>query len=177
MSPHRQGSIDQLCGIYAVLNSARLVLAPQRIPSRLLGRCVGALIKKKGTADFINKGTDITDIAHLLKSVICLEYPIERFKPFHTRSDVPLDTYWNEVGKFLGEPNRALIVLFHTIYMGHWSVVRKADENKMYLFDSNGTKDLVRENCILEEPTVAKHQQLFPTQTYFLKLNSRRKEA
>ena len=176
MSPHRQGSIDQLCGIYAVLNSTRLVLAPKRVPSNLLSRCISALIDKKGTADFINTGTDITDIAHLLK-MICKEYPIERSKPFHTKAGVSLDTYWKEAGKFLGEPNRAVIILFQTIYMGHWSVVRKADENKLYLFDSNGTKDLVRENCIMEQPTAAKHRQLFPTQTYYLTLNPKCEEV
>ena len=169
MSPHRQGSIDQLCGIYAVLNSTRLVLAPQRVPSNLLSRCINALIDKKDTADFINTGTDITDIAHLLKAVICKEYLIERSKPFHKKPGVPLDTYWKEAGKFLEERNRAVIVLFQTIYMGHWSVVRKVDEDKLYLFDSNGTRNLKREDCIMEEPTEAKHRQLFPAQTYFLR--------
>ena len=165
----RQGSIDELCGIYAVLNGIRLVLPPKRFHSSLLSLCATALLEKRGSVYFINDGTDITDIAYLLKNVICLKFAIERSKPFHTKPQTSLDTYWNGIVDFLKEKNRAVILLFHTIYMGHWTVVKEADESRLYLFDSKGIRDLKREDCLMDLPTEARHRQLFPTRTYFLK--------
>ncbi len=168
MDAYRQGSIDKLCGIYAVLNGTRLVLPPKRVPSSLLSQCVTALIEKKGSVDFINDGTDITDIAYLLK-MICKDYPIERSKPFHNNPHVSINDYLSRITDFLKKKDRSVILLFHTIYMRHWTVVKDADEHELYLFDSKGTRSLQRKDCVMDKPTEARHRQLFPTCTYFLK--------
>jgi len=169
LQAHRQGNIDQLCGIYAVLNSTRLVTHPGRCKPHLLKKCISALSRKKGSTDFIGDGTDITDIAFLLKEIICKEHPkIKRRKPWHKRSSVDLDEYWSGCTDYLKSPNRAIIILFHTDYMGHWTVVKAATDKKFSLFDSIGTRDLKRDICTTSELTESRTKQLFPTMTYFL---------
>lgn len=168
MTPHYQGSIDALCGIYSLINATRLVIYPSRCKPRLLSRCVAALSRKKGSADFINQGTDITDLAFLLKEIFRKEYSIHTSKPFHKRSKVPLEIFWNTIDEFLHAPHRAVVILIHTYHRGHWSVVSEATANKLVLFDSNRTRNLNRKYCTTSDITATRTRLLFPTMSYFI---------
>jgi len=167
LQPYLQGNIDQLCGIYSLINATRLVI-PSKIKPHLLSRCVSVLSQKKRSGDFITNGLFSTDIHFLLKEIFCKEYPIRFTKPFSKAVDV--DNYWSKLKQFLNESsNRAVVILFYTESAGHWTVVNAITETQLILFDSKKTRNLTREICTTTELSESKTRLLMPTMTYFIK--------
>lgn len=167
LQPYLQGNIDNLCGLYALINATRLVIYPSKVKPELLSRCVSVLTQKKKAGDFIGKGTYSTDINYLLKAVFIDEYPIRFTKPFIKAVD--LDVYWSKLKKFLEEENRAVIILFSTEHNGHWTVVRDITDNELILFDSKRTKNLTKDLCTTTELSKIKTRLLVCTMTYCIK--------
>jgi len=168
LQPYLQGNIDNLCGLYALINATRLVIYPSKIQPELLSRCVSVLTQKKKAGDFIGKGTYSTDINYLLKEVFIKEYPIRFTKPF--KKTVDLDVYWSKLNKFLHESsNRAVVVLFYTETSGHWTVIREITDNELILFDSKKTRNLKKEICTTIELSHNKTHLIMPTMAYLIK--------
>ena len=167
LQPYLQGNIDNLCGLYALINATRLVIYPSKIQPELLSRCVAVLTQKKKAGDFIGKGTYSTDITYLLKEIFIKEYPIRFTKPFNKAVD--LDTYWSKLNKFLHESsNRAVVMLFYTETAGHWTVIRATTDNELILFDSKRTRNLKKEICTTTELSESKTRLLMPTMSFFI---------
>lgn len=168
LEAYQQGSVDNLCGLYALINAARLVIHPSKIKPELLSRCVSVLTQKKKAGDFIGKGTYSSYINYLLKEIFIKEYPIRFTKPF--KKSVDLDVYWSKLKKFLHESsNRAVVMLFYTEHNGHWTVAKDITDNELILFDSKRTKNLTKEICTTTELSHSKTRLLMPTMTYFIK--------
>ena len=53
LQPYLQGNIDNLCGIYSLINATRLVIYPSKIKPEQLSRCVSVLSQKKQASNFI----------------------------------------------------------------------------------------------------------------------------
>ena len=168
IKPHLQGTLSKLCGILSVINSTRLVIHPAVFKAHLYSRCIKALVRYKGSCDFIGRGTEPEDLEYLLKNIICKEYPIRYSKPFYKRSNVFLDEYWRTVKTFLDGPNTAIIILFETSYFGHFTVVYKADFQRFFLFDSAHTKNLLRKKCTTRRLSITRTRLITPEMTFFL---------
>lgn len=58
MKPYLQGNLDGLCGVYSLINAARLVGGPKgkRNSQRLLHACLAALKEKMDLAQAVSHG-------------------------------------------------------------------------------------------------------------------------
>jgi len=165
LQPYQQG-IDQLCGIYSLINATRLVIRPMRIKAELLSRCFTTLVQKKRSHDFITNGTYVTYVSYMLKEIFIKEYPIKTSKPF--RQKVPLEIYWDKLTEFLEKENRAVVMLFYTASAGHWTVIREITETQLILFDSKKTRNLKKEICTTTELSESKTRIIIPTMSFLI---------
>jgi hypothetical protein len=168
ITPHLQGTLSKLCGVLSVINCTRLVIHPAILKPHLYNRCIKALVRYKGSCDFIGRGTEPEDLECLLKNIICKEYPIRYSKPFYKRSNVFLDEYWQTIKTFLDGRNTAVIILFETSSFGHYTVVYKADFQKFFLFDSAHTKNLLRGKYTTRRLSTTRTRLITPETTFFL---------
>ena len=168
MEPYQQGSLDGLCGLYSVINSARLVIGKisEEECSDLFYQSLLMLEQKGNLSNFVYYG--INNIASLFR-VVDKKYPTKRSKPFHTKPNTSLATYWNAVRVFLNSgPNRAVLIGIGDGGCGHWSVVKDATEKRLIQFDSWKAKHLLRKRCSTRKRTKARPYILYPTLIYFI---------
>ncbi len=170
MKPHFQGQLDGLCGVYSVINSTKLIENINAWESMTLFNRIFALVEqRKRLSGILREGISSRDMAYIFREVVEQEYPIRRVKPFHRAGKVPLDLYWNEIQGFLAEDHRrAVIVVLEGWNWGHWTVIRKATEKTLFLFDSENQKRVRRRDCTTRKITRARRILLYPTRTYFL---------
>jgi hypothetical protein len=142
--PYRQGGLDTMCGLYAVVNATRLVIEPRRRMKR--AACVALfaeLIDELATCDSLvpalSEGCDAKLIARMLRRAkrwlrtnrgvkLRIERPYARRKRRARRKLVPLLT------THLSQLGRAAIIGT----TDHWTVARDIAADKVLLFDSNG---------------------------------------
>lgn len=168
IEPYQQGSLDGLCGLYSVINTARLVIGKisEEECYDLFYQSLLMLEQKQKISDFVYQGTN--NIAYLFR-VVDKKYPTKRSKPFHTAPNTSLATYWNAVRVFLNNgPNRAVFIGIGDGGCGHWSVVKDATEKRFVQFDSWKAKHLLRRRCTTRKRTKVRPYLLYPTMTYFV---------
>lgn len=169
MKPFQQGDLDGLCGLYATINAAKLVskrLSRNRGTELLLD---AVLTIDKSSFDFLTDGTNTLDITRILRDTICDEFNIRRTKPFHTRSHVSLDEFWETLCCFLhSRPDRAAIIVIETSTYSHWTVVKEINNKRLILFDSHEGVFLNRKQCSTTELGPKASTLISPPSTFFL---------
>ena len=173
MTPFQQGELDGLCGIYSVINAARLVIGRSITEDKceeLFVKCFAVLEKKKKISHIITNGITINEIACLLRDVIEKEFPVRRTKPFHSSSNITLADYWSKIQEFFStsDKRRAVILSVETEEWEHWSVVRSTTNKRLALFDSDDSQIINRKRCTLKRITKVEPILFHPNQTYFL---------
>jgi len=170
MKPHFQGQLDGLCGVYSVINSIKLLENINSGESRILFNRIFAFVeRRKRISGIIREGISSRDMAYIFREVVEQEYPVSRVKPFHRAGKVPLYLYWKELQGFLAEDQRrAVIVVLESWDWGHWTVIRKATEKTLFLFDSEDHLRISRRHCTTKRISTARPVLLHPTMTYFL---------
>ncbi|MDA3971808.1 MAG: hypothetical protein PF442_10705 [Desulfobulbaceae bacterium] len=171
--PFRQGQLDGLCGIYAVINALKLIVRiSHNEGSDLLYEAVLTLEKKKPASVYITTGISVVDLSIILRDIICPQYDLIRTKPFHRRAKVSIDEYWDTLTGFLNsdEP-RSVIIVIETSKWGHWTVVKEITSKQMILNDSDGRKVVNRRHCSTTELNSETPVLIYPSQTFFLRPN------
>jgi hypothetical protein len=169
MKPFQQGDLDGLCGLYATINAVKLI--SKRISYDFGSEILldAALTINKKTIDFIIEGTTTLDITRILRDNICIEFDIRRSKPFHSRSNVSLDEFWETLCIFLhSKPGRAAIIVIETSSYSHWTVVRNINNKRLILFDSNKRVFINRRQCSTTELGPNISIIISPASTFFL---------
>ncbi len=140
--PYRQGDLDQLCGVYCVVNAVRLAALPYRrlgyVNSTALFEVLARKLDKRGwLRAVITAGMGIRLVAKLLRWARRWlrdkhELVLEVQKPFRKRDDPGhcLDA----LAAHLAQPGTAAIVGT----ADHWTVVQAIGSKRLVLFDSNG---------------------------------------
>ena len=169
MKPFRQGDLDGLCGIYATINAAKLIGKRISINHGLEILLDAAMTLDKASLEFLTEGISTPDISRILRDSICDDFNIRRTKPFHTRSDVSLDEFWDTLCCFLhSRPDRAAIIVIETSTYSHWTVVKEINNKRLILFDSNESVFLNRKQCSTTELGPKASTLISPPSTFFL---------
>ena len=148
--PLRQGYLDGLCGLYSLLNAARLAVPTLSLEAcRCLFREGAHWLYDKG--DFpkvLYEGMSVNKIMGLHKAVIQRRVPGLRLKRPFTRSP-PADAaeFWTRLKAYAEQPGHGAIICVEGRRLSHWTVVCSITSARLMLFDSDGRAYLVRQKC------------------------------
>ena len=150
MRPLRQGSLDGLCGVYAVLNSLDLV--GMRMPRCALHKeLFQQLTCALGAAALLAAMHDGLDAPTLQRAaqiafgwlaarhhaVLDVDLPFRGRRRFRSTAG-----FLKAVRAYGAMPNTAVIVAFGDQLRLHWTVVRELDGSDLLLRDSDGLRRL-----------------------------------
>ena len=166
MKPYNQGALDGLCGVYSIINAARIVNdAGEEDCEALFESIMVYLNSKKNLSKTITEGLNINVIGGILRNI--KELKLNGKMPFRGRRETGLPEFWASMQEFLEQPHRALILGLDGIHE-HWSVVEQISNKRITFFDSDGIKHINRQICTTQKPTKKRIHQISPIHTYFL---------
>ena len=168
--PYQQGDLDGLCGVYALINAVDYLCGPlsDRKARKLFEQILTFLETKAPLASRCTHGIVINEIAGILKSVVCKQYPIKRYKPFHRQPGVNKQRYIKTLSKFLQQPN-SIVLLALEGYHGHWTLVYRITDKKLLIYDSGNIHYVLLRSCSMISDDIEKRHWLMPAHTYLLK--------
>ena len=165
MEPYKQGALDGLCGVYSIVNSAKIVHELTFDDSQeLFKEIVAYLDQTKNLSKIITEGLNINVIGEILNNVARLN--LKREMPFKGQKKTGLPEFWSSMVNFLS-PNRVVLLGLGGVH-DHWSVIKDMSDIRINFFDSDGIKFINRKHCTTQDPDKKRIHQLFPTHTYFL---------
>ncbi|MEI7614497.1 MAG: hypothetical protein WCK63_16475 [Betaproteobacteria bacterium] len=178
----RQGSIDCLCGLYAVLNATEILVIKYAINKKaisqkraLFGELVGYLAKKnkleKAVVEGINKIDSpggFLDIA--VRSVKKYQKQKMRKQKAFPHDLVSLNEYWEMLTHHL-KHGRSSVIICLSGRREHWTCVKEITRNVLILADSSGLKQIDRHQCLIGTEKRGMYT-LWPAMTYLLSLES-----
>jgi hypothetical protein len=169
--PFRQGDLDGLCGLYTLVNAAKLVAGPisQKQGTSLFEQCLLGLNKKMDVARAVTEGVGVNRLVWLVRNVLEPSLPVTCHRPFAKASKVSLDSYWESIQDFLAEPRRTVVVCINGATFGHWTLVRTISPGRMEFFDSSGFRRVIRRHCTTGDLTAEQRLAFVPTATIFVK--------
>ena len=167
-----QGHLDCLCGLYSVINAARLVHGGLRGDKAwdLFYDCAKHIEERKRLLRNLTVGLSGADVRALLRNVLAGEYEIPVRRPFPKAAGVRPGSFLGKVREFLdGGSNRAVIVCFATGWdLAHWAVIKSVSKKYIILSDSAGCKRISQKKLTTRKATSRKPVLLATRDTYFL---------
>jgi hypothetical protein len=167
-----QGDLDCLCGVYSVVNGAKLVNSDLRGSKAwdLFYYCVKHIQKRKRLLRDLTGGVPGYDIKALLRNVLASKYEITVKRPFSRVPGIKLNPFLAEIRKFLEEDeNRAVIVCFAAGWeLPHWSVIKSAGKIQVSFCDSAGWSRISRRRLTTRKATKSKPFLFATKETYFV---------
>lgn len=137
----RQGELDSLCGVYALLNTYRL-LVPQvsRTTLRhLFAESVAWLSCQDVLLDAVTDGLEVEYLLGMSQHTFKPVFPfIEVERLWAKKEQVEPELLNLLVKKYVAPPISTVLVCFENQACGHWTVFQKTDEKRVYLYDSIG---------------------------------------
>lgn len=178
--PIRQGSIDQLCGVYSVMNATEAVIGKFHYDRKLKHK---ASQRKTLFHDLINhldkqgmlRAVLTSGIEHIDENGL-IDIAVKSVKKYQKRKlrkqiafdtdDVTLDQYWEKLTQHLSQPDSAAIICLSG-RIKHWTCIRRITPNVLILSDSLGIRQIARDRCTIETENRELYT-LWPTLTYLL---------
>lgn len=161
--PFRQGELDGLCGVYAVINATRL-LCPEldhADVAALFRRLIRTLSRRRiRLPDAVALGLDIRTV-RALAFAACeyindeLDIRLKTRRPHKTSHACRMHRFWRTLQAELGKGNVVIVGL--SGHLAHWTVAYRMTDKSMRLADSDGLKVLLRSRSTLR-PTRRLHQ-------------------
>ena len=151
LTPYRQGRLDGLCGVYAVINAVRLACAGERrrihLPSRLLFEaCLSFLELNQNLRESIIHGMDTDTILACLRIVqnylqVKRGIELRQSRPFLRKRGLGIADIAHNVRLFLAKPHRSVLLGYDAARPddGHWTVVQGVAHTHFILLDSSGS--------------------------------------
>lgn len=166
MKPFEQGALDGLCGVYSIVNSAKVINGLNREDSQVLfEEIISYLDRAKNLSKIVTEGLNLNVLGEVMNNIDSLN--LDREMPFRGYPDTGLDDFWTCMQEFLSTSNRTILLGLGGVY-DHWSVVTEVSDKRITFFDSDGIKYINRSNCTTQEPTIKRIHQILPTHSYFL---------
>lgn len=157
LTPYRQGRLDSLCGIYALINGfaharrhSPLLYFPTK---RLFMTLVARMAKIRGDTSFCGDGIDYDEFRKLAKAacrfnrevghqfeLLSPKALLDQPYPKNARDDVARREWF---GAASAMPDAAVILDINTPWISHWSVLGNVDGDRLLLFDSNGMRSIL----------------------------------
>ena len=138
IEPYQQGHLDNLCGLYALINAS--CLADRSISH---DECIDvffeAIIWLNGKyKNCLAKGLDYSCLCSLHTNIFQKQWPtISLHRPFWKNKPRNPKEYWSRMKEEASRPDQGMFIGIGG-EMDHWSVVRKITDTRIYLFDSYG---------------------------------------
>jgi hypothetical protein len=154
IKPYRQGALDGLCGVHAIINALH-ALAPgiTEKDAQKLFRVLLKEIARKGAFKVIWRGMDGTLFRHLL--VLALAriatkqgLSIKVARPFASEP-VHLGDVADRLRQALN--GRCVAVTIIHTETWHWTVIKRATGKSLFLFDSAGLNSIRIDNCAVQK--------------------------
>jgi hypothetical protein len=180
LPPFRQGQLDGLCGIYAVINAVRLVLgeAATKLSNDDWQSFFATLLYSAddtiGAANAAAGGIETKPLRKVLKSAVRhlrdehgVSLVARSLLPRHHRPAFP--EFLNILRGTVEVPNQTVIVTIEG-FLSHWTVLRAVSESSFQLFDSSGYDRITIANCRMtyEPKRVSRREYLFPAKAAFV---------
>jgi hypothetical protein len=163
LRPYRQGALDSLCGVYAVVNATRLAAWPlKRLTAdsceELFRELAYTLDADRQLLDVLTEGSCFPVLSRLLRAAnswLEIEYDLQlRFRrPHHKRSSISAVGVLEQVTEHLVAPQTAAIVGIRGPHGDHWSVARGVSKSRSILLLDSGARRFVRSELARPKPT------------------------
>lgn len=140
IKPYRQGDLDGLCGIYAVINAVCLISDNIKIEplQDIFHKTIKLQIKHRKSVTFMVNGISQAKVARLMQRIIKPNFNIKYSRPYKTRKELSVPELWSSYSDYLnGSDKRCIIICYETKTYGHWSIVQAMTAKRLYLFDSS----------------------------------------
>jgi hypothetical protein len=179
----RQGSLDCLCGVYAVLNATEIVIGKFMMTTKrnkrksqkrvLFNDLVSYLSNKNKLEVALTKGINkidtrggLLDIA--VKSVKNNQkLTMKKQRAFDTDLET-LDQYWEKLTRHLMQDKTAVIIVISG-RLEHWTCVKAVTNELLVFSDSAGVQFIPRQKCIIGREEKGMYT-LWPSMTYLLSI-------
>lgn len=173
LKPFRQGDLDSLCGLYAVLNATRLLCSELDYEgSRFLFRQLAETLTAKRVTAFetVAWGIETPTVMALIQSarryvreVLDVRLNLEPFKS--ARKTLTIGYVWRALMSRLNQGWIAIIGISGR--HNHWTVAQRATAKSMRLFDSDLMTALKKSQCSLRNTRVP--HQIDPDEIFLLR--------
>lgn len=167
-----QGSLDGLCGVYAIVNACDLLLGGRLnydYRSNLFCKLTNLLDDGRPIGDIISEGIDFRKLGKLVdvaSRTLALEYNISVQRVVAWRAkEGQLDQFWRELADHVNPSMGRTAILGLEGKHHHWTAINEVTQNRLKLADSDSLTHLNKAHCSLDG---TRTHHLFPTQTYLL---------
>lgn len=156
MMPAKQGSLDNFCGIYSLVNAVSHLYTNRLKRKNLYLKLVNQYHQKYNIIDLVNYGMTNVEMDNLITEVLqqgCYyqHYPITITMPYRHVSKLTTPQLFSQINQFLNKyPDNRTAVIIGTQY--HWSVVRAIDGEFVYFLDSSNFNKIYRHKFSLVNP-------------------------
>lgn len=181
----RQGSLDCLCGVYAVLNATEIVIGKFMVATKrnkrknqkraLFNDLVSYLAKKNKLEAALTKGISkidtrggLLDIA--IKSVKNHQHLKMKKQRAFDENPESLEQYWEKLTSHLMQDKTAVIIVISG-RLEHWTCVKAITTDVLVLADSAGVQYILRQKCNIEIEEKGMYT-LWPSMTYLLSIEN-----
>lgn len=171
---YSQGSLDSLCGVYAVINSVKAVAHTRGFRlsrhecTTLFRRLCGVLADGGRLEDALTDGTTIRTFQAMARDAHAwlaetrgLQLKCRRA---FARSPGSLDAYWQRISGHVDEEGPGSVLIGLSGRMDHWSCIRSINPRAIVLVDSDGVRILRRSLCTIGAPDRRRIHRLVPTE-------------
>ena len=165
--PLRQGALDGLCGIYAVINAAR-ALCPEcsdHTCDQLFTALMNRLSASRKPLTLTYQGISRHDVRKLMQDTIVFvgtqlaidltAAPVAR----RLRKQCNLHQLWQQLADHTN--SGGVVILGLSGCLAHWSVATRVTKRQIRLFDSDGLCILRRSHCTVDRRAI-KRTRLTP---------------
>ncbi len=172
--PYRQGTLDSLCGIYAIINAIRCVQGDRH--TRLKGRELFAMVLRHAErqiplAQLITEGIEPTPLWRTAKAAI-REFnathgaSIKVDRPYLKTPPMSIEALHAAFAEEFKTTPHVFIVSLEGKY-DHWTVVYRVTGRSFMLCDSDGLHRLGSDQCTTDADKLKNHHQIHLIRTTF----------
>ncbi len=147
LRPYLQGSLDSLCGVYALINGIRWALRNELVSAKgehweeLFRKLTNHAIRNRGDLELVSHGVTLyTMIAltHIARDHMRERHKIELMfrRPFAQSKPLEAGQTLETIEACLHQPNTAVLAAIYGT-LDHWCVIKQLDDQHTYLFDSD----------------------------------------
>ena len=182
----RQGGLDCLCGVYAVINATQIVIGKFKVDKNrkkrpcqkraLFNDLVGYLAERNKLEKALTVGITkidmrggLLDIA--IQSVRTYQQLEMRKQRAFNKGPVSLEQYWEKLTDHLSRDGTAVIIDISG-RLEHWTCVKQITPETLILADSSGIKLIRRQQCTIG-PVEKGNYTLWPMKTYLLSVENK----
>jgi hypothetical protein len=172
----KQGQLDALCGVYAIVNAVSHVgKLPLSARKHLFKKLLKVLQHQSMLISAIMKGTEAEDIQRMLSEAIQvmqtkygMSFCMTRVFPFDEA--ISDENYWDGLRQSLQVEPSALIIGMQGKF-DHWTCVIGVSDDHCTLMDSGGMRGLKHHNCRIGTERQTSFYCLDPTHVWSVRLN------